>query len=316
MFVIYIVNSLEWNPLVSEGDSAANLKYYLTNTPYGRENGTLNYYKNALYLLGGNDDLGNFSDFWRYDLNENTWISLENNEFTDDGISKHKSVIYGDYLIVFGGMLDNPWNSNKNALLSFNVEDGLHHWTRIYCNISSKRINHSMSIINDKLIIVGGFTGLKYPYKDGMPFNDIYYINAENIVSNTNQNNEIKFIKIDIPLPDISSHFSCVNNNEIILFTKNPSNELFRINMDFIFYSSKILYLIHGYIKQTFTKHIINDIAILISKFTHINYERKKLIYIQENKFFGGCVYIKNLQRNIFLFNGDLNSFTINLNKI
>ena len=182
-------------------------------TPSARGGCTLNYYNEYLYLFGGYiQNFGHTNDLFIYSLKRNEWKRIDSN-CKPNKVKYHRSIIYGKYLIVFGGLARYKHNwICYNDINLFDLQCNYNEWNII--NTSEvykpkKRYKHGMCILNDYLIIYGGMD-----VNDNI-LNDCYYINIKNTINN-NDNNSIlnKWINIDLGLNSLSSHLMLNHSNK------------------------------------------------------------------------------------------------------
>lgn len=81
-------------------------------------------YDSKIYVFGGQeDDNKKMNDMWRYDLQSNAWSQIQQ---PDDGYkptprSGHSSVVYGDKMYIFGGILELTKELNDLVVFDFNT---------------------------------------------------------------------------------------------------------------------------------------------------------------------------------------------------
>ena len=205
---------LKWNKI--------NKQIISPNKRYGC---TLNYYNNKLYLFGGwNYDDRYLNDLWEYNINQNKWNKININNIIPNKVSNHKTVIYKNNLIIFGGIDSNEY---FNDLYIINLNEYKSY--KINCiNKPKKRVYHGMTISQNKLIIYGGFD------EDINELNDIYLIDIKSIINDINKQH--KWININnnnnIPL---YGHSLLSYNNKIIIVAGQDSS--YKYNSDLIIYN-------------------------------------------------------------------------------
>lgn len=75
--------------------------------PEIRSSHSASVYNHCLYIFGGISDEGEkLNDFWKLDLKTRIWIQITGSGELPVGRSGHTSVVYKDFLIIFGGMKD------------------------------------------------------------------------------------------------------------------------------------------------------------------------------------------------------------------
>ena len=58
-----------------------------------------------MYIFGGKDDENEkLKDFWRFDLNGNTWFKLPQPEASVAPRSGHSCSVFNNFLVIFGGI--------------------------------------------------------------------------------------------------------------------------------------------------------------------------------------------------------------------
>ena len=213
--------------------------------PSKRSDCTMEYYNGKIYLIGGYRSTGGTSltnicsdNIWEYNINKNIWKEMNVINGKGMRISNHASVIYRDYVIIYGGISSNDeisdelWILNLNTLKCDRIET---------LNKPEKRYNHSMTIVNNKIFMCGGGN-----YVNAYCEHYIWCINASDLVNNKIDNNG--WIKMNINETDLycNSIFSYNNNKLISLSGKDT---IFR---DIITTYNDINEFNHNYIKTQY----------------------------------------------------------------
>ena len=172
--------------------------------PCKRWSHTMNYYDNNIYLIGGSNDTLMYLYVWKYSTIINKWESIEYSDENIPILNKHTSCLYKHYIILFGGTQYNGMRCNDTYVFDIKSEKIF----KIECNNKpQKRKRHSMTIINDKIIIYGGLD------KHEQALNDLYTINVSDIINN----NKPLWIKLDINMPYLYAHNMLSFNNKLII---------------------------------------------------------------------------------------------------
>lgn len=227
MYVIHKYNY--YNYLVNKTNIKQNTKWTQLKKqqtwPGKRGEHTLNYYNNNIYMFGGCDDGDNYhNSLWVYNIKTNKWINQQHKSKNNINIPKvayHKTVIFNDNIILFGGKDDNY--DHYNDIYIYNIKDNI--WHKIICNNKPpKRQQHGMAISNKKLVIQGGLDD------DDNALNDMYIININDII---NDEKNKTWIKINTINHKVYSHlFLSFKQTKILCFGGYPYNNNLFIYQD------------------------------------------------------------------------------------
>ncbi|EGC37632.1 hypothetical protein DICPUDRAFT_149727 [Dictyostelium purpureum] len=121
-----------------------------------------------------------------------------------EGRAGHTSVVYRNYLIVFGGH-NNHKSKYYSSVLGYNLDTN--EWKQQSCSgvIPSARATHCTFQINNKMFIFGGYDGKKY-------YNDVYYLDLDTF---TWKKVEPKGIA---PKPRSGHSATLISNNKLMIF--------------------------------------------------------------------------------------------------
>ena len=181
-------------------------------SPKARNTCSLEHYGGNLYLFGGHN--GNkpefFKDFWIYKMDDYKWERIESKGDIPPDIGYHRSVIYRNWLIIFGGVT----YSTTGAFVCFNDIYGYNFNSNVWKifdakNSPSKRYWHSMTIHNNLLIVCGGTTPKSKILKD------TYMINIKDLIIDTKES--ISWIKIDLGLSNQGLYGNILISNSVKL---------------------------------------------------------------------------------------------------
>ena len=91
--------------------------------PEGRSNQSAVIYKDHMYIFGGTSEEGEkLCDLWKLDLRTYHWEQVDCSGEVPSGRSGHSAVLYGDVMIVFGGMKD--ITKETNDMYSYHFDTG------------------------------------------------------------------------------------------------------------------------------------------------------------------------------------------------
>jgi len=150
----------EWSPLV--GFKTANklqgVYKALNGGATARSNHAMAALDGKIYVVGGSDSSGTLSDLWRYDPATNAWLQLPNMPVPR---LYHTMVAMAGKLYVFGG---SPTGSQfVNDIYTYDPVQNK--WAQVVvtsANPPSVRYGHIAKVINGKMYIYGGHTGMGY----------------------------------------------------------------------------------------------------------------------------------------------------------
>ena len=141
--------------------------------PTIRQGHTCNLFGNKLILFGGNYNSDIKNDLFILNLRNFEWkkIILNDEELNKIGRTNHNSIIFNEYLYVFGGYNNNGYSNDffKINLINFNIT-----FIESLGNIPYERSNFIFDINkdNNKIYLFGGF-------KENENLNDFYEFNIE-----------------------------------------------------------------------------------------------------------------------------------------
>ena len=295
---------MKWTPLIPKNSS-----------PEARKLCTMNYYDNSLYIIGGFDHKLLWSDLWKFSLTTMLWKELKTNELLPK-CGAHRSVSYKHYIIVIGGKTfdsdrysGGPWKAlNDLYALNLSCNDSEYKWRRVNgSNKPESRGKHGLCLYNNLLIMYGGISDSILTGKD-RNLNSMYIVNVNNIITD----NEAIWIKIDVNLPHIYSHFISCNSNIIYCFGGKKDKNETRTNQLIQFYNidgesltSKVTPLISGYLHNiidTYSIEFTTDLWIEIQRFVGLIYFIKNLGKIDARAGHYGC-YLNDINK-LFIFGG------------
>ena len=93
-----------------------------------------------MYVFGGkNDSSEKLNDLWVFNIGDKKWIEIEAEGEIPFERSGHSSDIYGEYLVIFGGIWDVTKELNDLHLYSF----GQNRWITIQSSANSPTIGRS-----------------------------------------------------------------------------------------------------------------------------------------------------------------------------
>ena len=156
---------------------------------------------------------------WIYSINDNLWRSVslrsKNNEVSN--VWLHSSVVYKEYVIVFGGAKKQRVYSNDIYIYNINNNE----WNCIECqNKPGKRYRHSMCLINNNMLLIHGG-------RNERGLDDSWYISVSDIINNGNP----CWIRINNNIGSLSDHLILSNNmNKIYCFGGN-NNGIYNNNL-------------------------------------------------------------------------------------
>ena len=88
--------------------------------PCARSGHTASIYGGNMYVFGGKDDSSEkLNDLWVYNISEKKWIEIIADGETPFERSGHSSDVFGEYLVIFGGIWDVTKELNDMHLYSF-----------------------------------------------------------------------------------------------------------------------------------------------------------------------------------------------------
>ena len=93
-----------------------------SNGPGPRSSHTAVVFQNHMYVFGGTNEEGEkLNELWRLDLRTYFWENIVGEGDLPSGRSGHSAVVYGDVMIVFGGMKDITKETNEMYSYSFST---------------------------------------------------------------------------------------------------------------------------------------------------------------------------------------------------
>lgn len=137
------------------------------NLPERRTNHCSFIVNDYLYIHGGRDiKVGSMNNMWRLSLgglNELmeepehavSWEVVKQTGSCPTNISHHKPAVFGQHVVVFGGIVDNDDNPN-----AYEFDSNKGHWTQLKQSgdVPKPRDDHSLAQIDDSsFLIFGGF---------------------------------------------------------------------------------------------------------------------------------------------------------------
>jgi N-acetylneuraminic acid mutarotase len=171
-------------------------------------------YQNSFFVFGGSGYEGFNKIFWEFNFETNEWKEIKS-ESSPPLRHSHTSNLYENSMILFGGhFTDFSVKPSKrtffNDLHAYNFEDKT--WNELKANgdIPDGRSWHSSSLINDSLIVFGGFF---MKNKIESYFNDLCVLNLKTL-----KWNKTDLLSIS---PRNRHSFSVLNSNQIIIFGGN-----------------------------------------------------------------------------------------------
>ena len=176
-------------------------------SPSKRQQCTLNYYKNKLYLFGGSVVGCFFNDLWEFCLKTNKWKQLQSFKKTNG----HTTVIFEDKLITFGG-----YNRIKGKWIGYNDLMMYHIISNKWEVIKTKdtilaRGGHCMLLDDNQLIIHGGWNE-----KGGYQIlGDSFCIDLLNVLKKKSIE---KWKSKNINISKFENHQILQTNNKYVLF--------------------------------------------------------------------------------------------------
>ena len=186
--------------------------------PENREGASMHNYKQYLYIYGGHG-CGYHNDIWRYNINNRMMREIVTT-YKPPACRDHRSILYRDYIIVFGGFIHDQNQHNKyylNDIYIYFIKQ--YQWMEFSVNNKPKgRSMHGMCQCNDKLIIHGGYND-----KDGT-LNDMYWIGINDIIYGNGF--RTKWIKMETGITPLYGHLLLSNGIRLYCFGgQNPSKE-------------------------------------------------------------------------------------------
>ena len=106
-------------------------KLWFTDGPWARSWHSAVIYSNCLYIFGGKDqDWNKLDDFWKFDINKQTWIEIQKLNETPLKRSGHSAIIYKNFMIIFGGIYEltqelndmHAYDFNNNQWITLHIE--------------------------------------------------------------------------------------------------------------------------------------------------------------------------------------------------
>ena len=187
-----------------------------SDKPVARAYHSLNYYDGKLYIIGGYGPYGGkyLSDLWEYDIQKNKYSQISLDSKILPSISRHKTVIYNERMLIFGGISKDKgtgvW-SYYNDMYSFDLKN--YKLVKVNCIIKPpKRYQHGMKIVNGILYICGGLN------ENDDPLNDIWCVQLKQ------DPNNMKWIKLSILNINIYGH-SMISNDGIMIMMGGKRNK-------------------------------------------------------------------------------------------
>lgn len=174
-------------------------------SPKARNQCSLNYYKEKLYLFAGAYYSIYLNDLWIFNIKKNNWKKIKTNKNIKlQKCAAHKTVSYLHYIIFFGGYFGDYINMKYESYNDLWIYDIINNkWELINTmNKPSKRFHHSMFLKDNLLIIHGG-----KDINNEKRLNDCYIINIKTFInSNLNKKNNAIWIKYDLNIGSLSGH--------------------------------------------------------------------------------------------------------------
>jgi len=190
----------------------------ITGTLPSERNGhTMVVLNNKIYIFGGfglksDGQLGHLNDFYEIDIEQSTSTELNITGTLPTKRHQHTMVVLNDKIYIFGGYGINSVGVNSwlNDFYEIDIEQSTS--TELTITITgtlpTKRHQHTMVVLNNKIYIFGGFSGINGVFSN---FNDFYEIDIEQSTSTE--------LTITGTLPSArNEHTMVVLNNKIYIF--------------------------------------------------------------------------------------------------
>ena len=190
----------------------------ITGTLPSERNGhTMVVLNNKIYIFGGfglksDGQLGHLNDFYEIDIEQSTSTELNITGTLPTKRHQHTMVVLNDKIYIFGGYGINSVGVNSwlNDFYEIDIEQSTS--TELTITITgtlpTKRHQHTMVVLNNKIYIFGGFSGINGVFSN---FNNFYEIDIEQSTSTE--------LTITGTLPSArNEHTMVVLNNKIYIF--------------------------------------------------------------------------------------------------
>jgi len=175
--------------------------------PSSRHNHTAVVFSDNMFVFGGSGYDGYYSDFFKFDIQKETWTQLPNTN-GPCAVHGHSAVVYSNTMIVFGGKDTNSKYNNDIYVFNFDTNQ----WTCIETKGKKPPVRcwHSASVLNSYMIVFGGF------YWDG---HEHYYDDMFLLDLNTFEWKEIQPEGVDRP--------HARNRHSAVIISSSPNPQLF-----------------------------------------------------------------------------------------
>ena len=163
---------------------------------------TANLYKHKIFVFRGGDGYNYLNDLHFYDIETNTWNSVEDKGSPPTPRANHASAIYNENLYIFGG-----WNGvdRLNDLITFSLTENQWKNIQIKEKVPKARAGVSLNVIKEGILMFGG-SGVS-----SKSYNDLYIFKIA-----TNTWEECKTIG-DSPTPRAGHTLTSISNREYLL---------------------------------------------------------------------------------------------------
>ena len=303
-------NTMKWKELKWDSNDSVN--------PPKTKGSSMNYYNGQLWLVGGYNGKPLqrivYSSVYVYNIKGNKWKEIKNmDNSVYVGLAFHKTVLYQDRFLVFGGSeYDSKW-MDKNELYCYDL-DGSHEWNIIKLHNKPKEmIKHGMVIYQDLLVIFGGIVEQNVDPKV-VVLNSFYLLNMKECL-NVNKKN-VSWIKLDVDMQCVYSHVMVHNpySHNIMCFggsyddnrnglRSNDLNLFYNIEAELPQYQLLSI-LTSGYMRQYYDMLSIIGIWIKIQHFTGLISFKYNIKNITKRAGHNGCILTINNDPNLFVFGG------------
>ena len=190
--------------------------------PGGVYGHTISYYNGSLYFFGIPTNLPSNNKFlFKYDLQSQSWSSIETSNYNPYGRKTQKSFIYNDLLYIIFGY--NEVDKDLRSILKFSFISG--NWESQSQTMESYRLGSSSVQIGSMAYFISGITSTSY-------VNSIIRFNLgdEYIIEET------IFKSQDFPVKR-KNHVSCALDNEIFIFAgvsdnNEILNDIWKFNLE------------------------------------------------------------------------------------
>ncbi len=110
---------------------------------------TLTTFKNKLWLIGGENDDGDWLDFIRYSTDGSSWINLPFLRAPFGAVAHHSTVVFNGKMYVIAG------KRATNTTEVWSTSDG-ETWSQETANAFSGRVGHKAIVLNNIMYVIGG----------------------------------------------------------------------------------------------------------------------------------------------------------------